>query len=133
MLESAKAIRRYTEGVSFDGFWADWEKRDAVTYRINILGEAARHVTRATASAHPGIPFDKIRGMRNRITHEYDRINYRQVWAVTQDHIAPLIAELEGYFALHPPPMPVKTEYERAQARVKNQTSSEPHIRRNLS
>ena len=116
MLESARAIQQYIEGVSFDGFRDDARTRDAVTYRINVIGEAARHVTNATAAALPGIPFEKIRGMRNRITHEYDRINYRQVWEVTQDHIAPLIAALEGYFALHPIPAPVETELERIRA-----------------
>lgn len=119
MLESARAIQQYMEGVSFEGFRDDALTRDAVTYRINVIGEAARHVTKATASALPGIPFEKIRGMRNRITHEYDRINYRQVWGVTQDHIAPLIAALEGYFALHPIPAPVETEIDRIRTRSK--------------
>jgi uncharacterized protein with HEPN domain len=119
MLESARAIQQYMEGVSFDGFRDDARTRDAVTYRINVIGEAARHVTNVTASALPGIPFNKIRGMRNRIAHEYDRINYRQVWEVTQDHIAPLIAALEGYFALHPIPAPVETEIDRIRAHSK--------------
>ena len=119
MLESAAAIQRYMQDVSFDGFWDDALKRDAVTYRINIIGEAAKHVTRATEKALPEIPFVMIRGMRNRIAHEYDHIDYRKVWGVTQDHIGPLIAALKRHFVAHPPPPLVETEIERVRTRPK--------------
>jgi uncharacterized protein with HEPN domain len=117
MLESAVAIQHYMQDVSFEVFWDDALKRDAVTYRINIIGEAAKHVSRATAKALPEIPFEMIRGMRNRIAHEYDHIDYRKVWGVTQDHIGPLIAALNKHFVAHPPPPLVKTEIERVRAR----------------
>ena len=129
MLESAVAIQQYMQGVSFEGLWDDALKRDAVTYRINIIGEAAKHVTRATAKALPEIPFEMIRGMRNRIAHEYDHIDYRKVWGVTQDHIGPLIAALKKHFVAHPPPPLVETEIERVRARPKEaiQKASAPN------
>ncbi len=119
MLESAVAIQRYVKDLSFDGFWDNALKRDAVTYRINIIGEAAKHISPATAKALPDIPFEMIRGMRNRIAHEYDRIDYRKVWGVTQENIAPLIAALQKHFAAHPPPPLAETEFERARIRSK--------------
>lgn len=119
MLESAVAIQQYMQDVSFEGFWDDSLKRDAVTYRINIIGEAAKHITRATEKALPEIPFEMIRGMRNRIAHEYDHIDYRKVWGVTQDHIGPLIAALKRHFLAHPPPPLVETEIERVRAHQK--------------
>ena len=119
MLESAVAIQQYMHGVSFDGFWEDALKRDAVAYRINIIGEAARHIAPATAMALPEIPFELIRGMRNRIAHEYGHIDYRNVWGVTQDHIGPLIAALKNHFVAHPPPSLLETESERVRARSK--------------
>lgn len=117
MLESALAIQRYLQDVSFEGFWDDALKRDAVTYRINIIGEAAKHISRATAKALPEIPFELIRAMRNRIAHEYDHIDYRKVWGVTQDHIGPMITVLKKHFVAHPPPPLVETEIERVRPR----------------
>ncbi len=117
MLESAKAIQHYVKNLSFDEFWDDALKRDAVTYRINIIGEAAKHISPATAKALRDIPFEMIRGMRNRMAHDYDRIDYRKVWGVAQETIAPLIAALQKHFAAHPPPPLVETEYERLRAR----------------
>jgi uncharacterized protein with HEPN domain len=36
--------------------------------------------------------------MRNRITHDYGHVDFRIVWEVTKEHIAPLIAALEQHF-----------------------------------
>lgn len=98
MLEAARLIHRYMAGISFDEFWANSEKRDAVALRISVLGESAHKIDRATEATLPGIPFKSIRGMRNRIAHDYGAVDFKIVWAVTQDEIAPLIAALESYF-----------------------------------
>jgi uncharacterized protein with HEPN domain len=119
MLDSAHAIQKYMEGVTYNAFWEDAEKRDAVTMRISVIGEAARFILPPTAAMLPKIPFPKIRGMRNHITHDYKGIDYTEVWNVTMDHIPLLISELEGYFTLHPIPTPVETAIERIRAHSK--------------
>jgi uncharacterized protein with HEPN domain len=45
MLESARKALGYVQGVSYDEFWHNSEKRDAVAMRIAAIGEAARQVT----------------------------------------------------------------------------------------
>jgi uncharacterized protein with HEPN domain len=47
MLEAARLIRAYMGKVSFDAFWRDNEKRDAVAMRLSVIGEAAVHVSPA--------------------------------------------------------------------------------------
>ena len=98
MLEAARLIHGYVAGVSFEDFWHNSEKRDAVALRISVLGESAHRVDKATETALPGIPFKSIRGMRNRIAHDYGAVDFKIVWAVTQQEIAPLIVALEAYF-----------------------------------
>jgi len=98
MLESARAIGRYMQGVTFDQFWDNGEKRDAVAMRIAALGDAARNVTKITEAEIPAVPFGNIRGMRNRIAHDYGKVNFREVWKVAEQDIKPLIGALEGYF-----------------------------------
>lgn len=101
MLESARVIRGYVAGVTFEAFWENREKRDAVAMRIAAIGDAARHVTKATESAVPAVPFHNICGMRNRLAHDYGQVDFREVWSVAQQDIEPLIAALEDYFARH--------------------------------
>lgn len=103
MLESARHVQSYVTAVAFDAFWANSEKRDAVALRLSVIGEAARHITRATEILLPTIPFKEIRGMRNRITHDYGQVDFRIVWEVTQKDITPLVMALEQYFAAEKP------------------------------
>jgi uncharacterized protein with HEPN domain len=98
ILEAARLIHGYMAGVTFEDFWHNNEKRDAVALRISVLGESAHKIDKATEAALPGIPFKGIRGMRNRIAHDYGTVDFKIVWAVTQKEIEPLITALENYF-----------------------------------
>lgn len=99
ILKHARAIQKYTTGVAFNGFWADEILRDAVAMRITAIGEAARQINPSTERALLMVPFKEIRGMRNRIAHDYGGIDFREVWKVVEQNIAPLIAGLDGYVA----------------------------------
>ncbi len=103
MIESAQAVHGYVAGLSFGQFWDDYKTRDAVAMRLIVLGEAARHIDDATAALLPAIPFPDIRATRNRIAHDYSRVNFKVVWEISQKDIPPLITALEAYFAKKPP------------------------------
>lgn len=102
MLEAARLIHGYTAGVTFEDFWHNNEKRDAVALRISVLGESASKIDKATEAALPTVPFKSIRGMRHRIAHDYGAVDFKIVWAVTQEEIEPLIAALETCFKGRP-------------------------------
>ena len=99
MLESARHVQRYMAGVAYDEFWDNSEKRDAVALRLAVIGEAAGHIAPQTAARLKEVPFKDIRGMRNRIAHDYGRVDYSIVWKVTQEDIGPLVTALEKHFA----------------------------------
>lgn len=42
-----------------------------VLHQLTVLGEAARHVPREIAEAHPEVPWDAICRLRDRIVHYY--------------------------------------------------------------
>ncbi len=60
-----------------------------------IVGEAATRVSAQGQSRHSSIPWQKARGMRNRLVHGYDMIDLRVLWDTITDDLPPLIAELE--------------------------------------
>ena len=99
MLEAARLIRAYTSGVTYEAFAANNEKRDAVALRLSVLGECASKIDKATEATLPAIPFKHLRGLRNRITHDYGTVDFSIVWAVVQKDIAPLISTLEAHLA----------------------------------
>ena len=58
----------------------------AATHLLELLGEAAAHVSPEMQKKYPAIPWPKIVSMRNRLIHGYDYIDYNIVWdAVTRN------------------------------------------------
>ena len=48
--------------------------------RLEVVGEAARRVSAEGRAALPGLPWRQMVGMRNRMIHEYDRVDIAMVW-----------------------------------------------------
>jgi uncharacterized protein with HEPN domain len=104
ILDSARAIRRYLEGISRVEFETATEKQDAVIRRFEIMGEAARRLSPAVQQALPEIPWRLLTGMRNVLIHDYDDVETGTLWDTAQHDLAPLITRLERYLAEQPPP-----------------------------
>ncbi|MBP9901164.1 MAG: DUF86 domain-containing protein [Verrucomicrobia bacterium] len=98
MSDSAKQAMGYIKGMTFEQFWEDQKTRDAVAMRLQVIGEAAKHITAATSAALPKVPFTHIRGMRNRISHDYGGVNFKVVWKVASEELKPMLTELQKYF-----------------------------------
>ena len=62
--------------------------RAAVERNIEIIGEAARRISEELKQEHPEIPWRKIIAQRNVLIHEYDDIDYKQIWEVATFHLA---------------------------------------------
>ncbi|MCP4644557.1 MAG: DUF86 domain-containing protein [bacterium] len=58
--------------------------------------EAAYRVEPSVRRQHPSIPWPQIVGMRNRLVHGYDVIDYDLLWDTVTNDLPPLIAALEG-------------------------------------
>ena len=97
ILDSAKQAVAYVHGLTFDKFWDDQKTRDAVAMRLHVMGESAKKLKTETAAALGILPVEKIRGMRNRIAHDYCRVNFRIVWKTVREDLPPLIDELERH------------------------------------
>lgn len=103
ILEAAKAIRRFVNGVTKEAFLANEEKYEAVNRKFEIIGEAARHLSPEIRKQFPDVPWQLITAMRNILIHDYDDVDLNVVWATTQDDLPSLITKLEAYVATHPP------------------------------
>ena len=102
MLQSAELILTYTAQCSKDEFIGDVQLQDSVIRRLLVIAEAARRVSESTRQTLPNISWQEINGMRNRLVHEYDAVNFNIVWDVVQSEIPNLIEELK----LQIPPKP---------------------------
>src|SRR5690242_453892 len=96
MLDAAHKCVAYIKGKARETLEADdYLVGFAVVRAIEIVGEAASKVTPETRTALPKIEWTQIVGMRNRIVHDYLRVDYDIVWKVATENIPKLIVDLE--------------------------------------
>ena len=57
-------------------------------------------------TAYPSIPWPQIVGLRNRLIHGYDAVDFDILWDVLQFDLPALIAELRAIFAAGTPGVP---------------------------
>jgi uncharacterized protein with HEPN domain len=96
MLESASKIIKYTKGMDFDSFLSDEKTIDAVVRNFEIIGEAANRIDFDFKLAHQEIEWNRIRGLRNRIVHDYFGIDYQIVWTIIENDLQILISQLKA-------------------------------------
>jgi len=97
MLLAARKVQSYTRNVNLERFRDDDLIQNAVMHQIQIIGEAARKISRQYKDAHPEIPWQMIIGMRNRLVHEYFDIIPERVWDVVERDIPELIPLIEPF------------------------------------
>jgi uncharacterized protein with HEPN domain len=95
MLSHAREAVALLGDTSREEIWAKRVQQLALIQLIQIIGEAANRVTDDTRKAHADIPWLHIIGMRNRLIHGYDVIDYDLLWDTITNDLPPLIAALE--------------------------------------
>jgi uncharacterized protein with HEPN domain len=95
ILESAYKILDYTAGQSFEDFKSDSKTVDAVIRNFEIIGEAANRQPEECKDSFPEINWNRIRGFRNRIVHDYFGIDYSIVRTIKKAFLPLMIAQLK--------------------------------------
>jgi uncharacterized protein with HEPN domain len=90
ILESIGIIEEYTQELSAEDFFHRRQTQDAVIRRLEIIGEAVKHIPSDIRKGFPAIPWQKIAGMRDFLIHEYFGVNLERVWLVVSRDLAPL-------------------------------------------
>ena len=105
MLEAARAVVGFTENLTLEEFLAAGRDREitrlAVERKLEILGEAARRVSTLFRYEHAEVPWKETVGLHNVISHEYDKVNYTEIYRIVRQRVPELITLLEP---LIPPP-----------------------------
>jgi uncharacterized protein with HEPN domain len=62
---------------------------------VEIIGEAAGRVSQAGQEKYTEIPWREVIGMRNRLIHGYDSVDFAVLWDTIELDLPPLISQLE--------------------------------------
>jgi uncharacterized protein with HEPN domain len=100
MITCINHIQHYCAGLSFDAFSADYMRVEACLYNIQILGEVVSKLPEDLRRSAPQIPWVLIKGMRNRLIHEYFGTDLQLVLNVISVELPSLRSELERIYLL---------------------------------
>ncbi|NLN82250.1 MAG: DUF86 domain-containing protein, partial [Clostridiales bacterium] len=85
----------FREDMTFDEFSDDLKTVSACVFALSQIGELVTRLNPEFIEANSHIPWHKMKGMRNRIIHDYEGIKLNIVWDVLVDFIPELLNEIE--------------------------------------
>lgn len=95
MLTYAEMAVALVEGMTYERYQADKVVQLAVERAIEIVGEAARRVSRDFQQQHPEVPWQPIVAQRHILAHEYGEVQADRIWRVATIHLPELVARLK--------------------------------------
>ncbi len=87
ILDSIQDIENFIQDMSFTDFKDDRKTINAVVRSIEIIGEASKKIPKSLRDLRPEIPWKKMTGMRDKMTHAYFGIDLEIIWKVASEEI----------------------------------------------
>ncbi len=103
MLHAAEQAADFVREVSYQEYLADRRTQAAVERQIEIIGEAARRVSRDFQDNHSEILWKKIVAQRHVLAHEYGEIKQDRIWLVATVYVPELILQVRPLLPSAPP------------------------------
>lgn len=90
ILAAIETVRDHVAGGALDS-----KTVDAVLYNLVVIGEAAARIGDETREQSPEIPWTKVVGLRNLITHEYFHVDLDVIRDIVEVPLDPLETAVE--------------------------------------
>ncbi len=80
-------IQKYTKGLDYERFVESDLIIDATLRNIEVIGEASKNVSVELRGKYPNIPWKRMIGLRNIVTHEYFGVDLGIIWVIANENI----------------------------------------------
>lgn len=95
MIEYINKSIEYTQGYTFEEFCKDNKTVDATIFNISQIGELVKNISKEIIDKYSNIEWNMIKGLRNRIVHDYEGINLKSIWYILEYDISNLKENIE--------------------------------------
>ena len=95
IIESTEHIILYTTNKSQHDYENDDLLHDGILRRLEIIGEAVRHIPHEFRETYPDINWKEIAGLRDVLIHEYFGVNDERIWKTIKEDIPTLKEQIE--------------------------------------
>ena len=98
LLQIAEYARRAGElcaGKTLGELKADWRQAFAFERVMEVLGEAVKRLPAELRQRYPQVAWRLVAGMRDKISHGYDAVDYQTLWETVQRDVPVLLTTVE--------------------------------------
>ncbi len=95
ILEAIRNVESFTEGLTKEALEKDVLHLHAVTYNIQVIGEAVYKLSTEFKASHPSVQWSLIEKMRHILVHDYYRIDPDILWDIIQKDLPVLKEHIE--------------------------------------
>lgn len=95
MIEYINRAEKYTSNVSFEEFSNNEMIIDATVFAISQIGELVKNIDKDFQKEYSDIKWHILKGLRNRIVHDYEGINLELIWTIVKKDIVNLRKQLQ--------------------------------------
>ena len=96
MRDNAQRVLTTMNGRSRSDIDADEILEAALIRWMEVIGEAARRVPDHFRARYPQVPWQDTTDLRNVLIHGYDTVDLDVLWRIIQDHLPPLVDQLQA-------------------------------------
>jgi uncharacterized protein with HEPN domain len=79
---------------AYPAILTDWHKRLAFERVMEVIGEAVKRLPPELTARYPAVQWRLVAGMRDRVSHGYDAIDYATLWDIVRDDVPTLLANV---------------------------------------
>ena len=94
MLSYTDKVISYCDGLSYAEFSKNQILTEACVFNISQLGELTTKLDAEFTAEHPELPWHQMKGLRNKIVHDYEGVNLNLVWEIISNDLPKLKAQL---------------------------------------
>lgn len=98
ILDAIGKVNQYVS-VGYEEFMAQSHWQDATMRQLEIIGEATKRLSDEIRVQHAEVPWRRIAGLRDVLTHDYMGVDLEAVWQVTQRNVPELEEKIRGILA----------------------------------
>lgn len=95
ILEAIERIEDYIADLKEKDFYKRVQIQDSVIRRLQIIGEATKHIPTSLKIKNPYIPWKRMSGLRDVLTHEYWGIDLKRIWNIVSKRLPKLKKEIK--------------------------------------
>ena len=89
-------ILTYTKDTNYKSFVENKMMVEACVFNLSQIGELVNKLEKEYILSKPEVPWFKIRGLRNRLIHDYEGVSLILVWEIISSDLEILKKQLEG-------------------------------------